>query len=287
MKKILLTLFLLATVQLAHAQFVVSAQLGGSFSQGSSSFESRYDGPSPLTGLDTTIIDTGSFRNNKPLSLSIGAKFGYQLGKIQFGVSAMFGYSRTKGDFSMEEFKLRHPNFENIRILPPYDSLVANFTQYRTQFTIAPYLRYELILLGDIAFFAELDAYFSQVNIAHRHEFLDWYRRELHYTIDTSYSIPESSTSIGCKIVPGLSWQLSPKCYVDLYLDILAFSVDHTIYKKTIVVEEYDYTTTPRVLSRITTTDITAHSNEIGFGINGSPISSNRNWIRVGFNYTF
>ena len=64
MKKILLTLFLLATVQLAHAQFVVSAQLGGSFSQGSSSFESRYDGPSPITGLDTTIIDTGSFRNN-------------------------------------------------------------------------------------------------------------------------------------------------------------------------------------------------------------------------------
>ena len=74
MKKILLTLALLLSVQLVHAQFVVSAQLGGAFSQGHSSFESRYDGPSPLTGQDTSIIDTGSYSPNKPISFSIGAK---------------------------------------------------------------------------------------------------------------------------------------------------------------------------------------------------------------------
>ena len=53
------------------------------------------------------------------------------------------------------------------------------------------------------------------------------------------------------------------------------------------VIEEYDYTTTPRVLSRVTTYEMTAHSNEIGFAVNGSPLQSNRNWVRVGFNYTF
>jgi len=287
MKKILLTLALLLTVQLVQAQFVVSAQLGGAFNQGNSSFETRYDGPSPITGLDTTIIDTGSFKPNKPLSLSIGAKVGYQMGKLQFGIAGMFGYSRTTGNFTVEEFRLRHPNFEAERIIPPYDSLVGNFSQYRTQYSITPYLRYELIQLGDIAFFAEVDAYFSKVNHSHRHEFLDWYRREMHYTVDTSYSIPESSTSIGIKVLPGLSWQLSPKCYIDLYLDILAFGFDRTILNRTTVIEEYDYTTTPRVLSRVTTIDLTARTDQIGFGINGSPLTTGRNWVRVGFNYTF
>ena len=287
MKKILLTLALLLTVQLVQAQFVVSAQLGGAFNQGNSSFETRYDGPSPITGLDTTIIDTGSFRPDKPLSLSIGGKFGYQMGKLQIGVAAMFGFSQSKGEFTVEEFQLRHPTFEAIRIRPPHDSLVGNYSEYRTQFSISPYLRYELIQLGDIAFFAELDAYFSKVNTSNRHEYLDWVRREMRYTIDTSYNIPESSVSYGVKILPGLSWQLSPKCYVDLYLDILAFSIDRTILSRTTVIEEYDYTTTPRVLSRVTTYDLKATTDEIGFGINGSPLTTGKNWVRVGFNYTF
>ncbi len=289
MKKILLTLALLLSVQLVHAQFVVSAQLGGAFSQGHSTFESRYDGPSPLTGQDTSIIDTGSYSPNKPISFSIGAKIGYQMGKLQFGIAGMFGYSRTSGTFTIEEFNLRHPTFDFAyqRLNPPYDSLTGNFSQYRTHFSITPYLRYELIQMGDLAFFAEVDGYFSKVNTANRHERLDWYHRELHHTIDTSYNIPESSVSIGFKILPGLSWQLSPKCYIDLYLDILAFTVDHTTLSKTTVIEEYDYTTTPRVLSRVTTYEMTAHSNEIGFAVNGSPLQSNRNWVRVGFNYTF
>ena len=231
MKKILLTLALLLTVQLVQAQFVVSAQLGGAFNQGNSSFETRYDGPSPITGLDTTIIDTGSFKPNKPLSLSIGAKVGYQMGKLQFGIAGMFGYSRTTGNFTVEEFRLRHPNFEAERIIPPYDSLVGNFSQYRTQYSITPYLRYELIQLGDIAFFAEVDAYFSKVNHSHRHEFLDWYRREMHYTVDTSYSIPESSTSIGIKVLPVAflqdpfgGYHRGPDAFAEILLDIRQMS---------------------------------------------------------------
>ena len=72
-----------------------------------------------------------------------------------------------------------------------------------------------------------------------------------------------------------------------IYLDIIAFSFDKSVYTKTTVVEEYDYTTTPRVLSRVTTTDLTATTRQIGFGIAGSSLFSERNWIRVGFNYTF
>ena len=287
MKKILLTLSLIVLAQLASAQFVVSAQLGGSYFQGSSAFETSYSGPSPITGQDTLISDTGSYRYDKPYNANIGLKFGYQYGKIQVGISAMFGYAHNSGKFSVEEFQLRHPTIEAYRLRAPHDSLVANYSQYNTRFTIAPYLRYELIQMGDLAFFAELNAYYSKVNNTHRHEFLDWYRREMHHTIDTSYTIPETTVSIGAKITPGLSWQLTPHCGIDLYLDIIAFSFDRTILSRTTVVEEYDYTTTPRVLSRVTTTDLKATTDQIGFGIVGSSLFSSRNWIRVGFNYTF
>ena len=287
MKKILLTISVLLLAHLANAQFVVSAQLGGAFSRGSSAFESVYTGPSPVTGLDTVITDTGSHKFDKPISASIGLKFGYQMGKLQFGIAGMFAYSRISGNFSVEEFTRLHPTIEAVRVKPPHDSLVANYSQYQTAFSVSPYLRYELIQMRDLAFFAELNAYYSKTNYSHRHEFLDWYRLEMHHTIDTSYTIPESTVSIGAKITPGLSWQLSPKCCIDLYLDIIAFSFDKSVYTKTTVVEEYDYTTTPRVLSRVTTTDLTATTRQIGFGIAGSSLFSERNWIRVGFNYTF
>lgn len=287
MKKILLTISVLLLAHLANAQFVVSAQLGGAISRGSSAFESVYTGPSPVTGLDTVITDTGSHKFDKPISASIGLKFGYQMGKLQFGIAGMFAYSRISGNFSVEEFTRRHPTIEAVRVKPPHDSLVANYSQYQTAFSVSPYLRYELIQMGDLAFFAELNAYYSKTNYSHRHEFLDWYRLEMHHTIDTSYTIPESTVSLGAKITPGLSWQLSPKCCIDLYLDIIAFSFDKSVYTKTTVVEEYDYTTTPRVLSRVTTTDLTATTRQIGFGIAGSSLFSERNWIRVGFNYTF
>ena len=161
------------------------------------------------------------------------------------------------------------------------------YKQYRTSYTIAPYIRYELIQLGDLTFFAELNGYYTKVNNARHHDFLDWYYREMHNTIDTSFVIPESSVSMGAKITPGLSWQLSPHCNIDLYLDVLAFTFDYTVLSKRTVIDEYDYTTLPRVLARRTTIDATTTSTEMGFAVTGSPLVNNRNWIRVGFNYTF
>ena len=286
MKKILLTLALLLSVQLVHAQFVVSAQLGGAFSQGHSTFESRYDGPSPLTGQDTSIIDTGSYSPNKPISFSIGAKIGYQMGKLQFGIAGMFGYSRTSGTFTIEEFNLRHPTFDFAyqRLNPPYDSLTGNFSQYRTHFSITPYLRYELIQMGDLAFFAEVDGYFSKVNTANRHERLDFVEVDRFIACDREGCCLFSGRSCHCD---GQAEAFQTGKRAGYCVSFFAFSCDYTTLSKTTVIEEYDYTTTPRVLSRVTTYEMTAHSNEIGFAVNGSPLQSNRNWVRVGFNYTF
>ncbi len=287
MKKALFTLALVSIAALGHAQFVISAQLGGNYSNGGSSFESIRQTINPLTGNDTIIYGDGSSVFDTPLSLTGGIKVGYQTRKMQFGIAGSFSFNHTKVEQTAADYVAANPNTEAIDTRHEYDSLVGWFKQYRTSFTIAPYIRYELIQLGDLTFFAELSGYYTKVNQARHHDFLDWYYREMHHTIDTSFIIPENSTSIGAKITPGLSWQLTPHCFIDLYLDVLAFTFDRTVLFKRTVIDEYDYTTLPRVLARRTTIDATTTSTEMGFGVTGSPLVSNRNWVRVGFSYTF
>lgn len=86
-----------------------------------------------------------------------------------------------------------------------------------------------------------------------------------------------------------MSWQLSPHCYVDLYLDVLAFSFDRTELYSSHTFETWDRITSPNVIAiRTETTDLTT-IDRIGFDFNGlSGLSvANRSWVRVGFNYTF
>lgn len=290
MKKVLFILAFISIAALGNAQFVVSAQLGGSYFNGGSSSEFIHQTISADTGNDTVLSgrsDTINF--DKPLSLTGGIKIGYQTRKMQFGIAASFSFSHLHAEQTALEYYNANPNTEIVKpaVADKYKDYIGWYKQYRTSFTIAPYIRYELIQLGDVTFFAELNGYFTKVNNATHHDFLDWYYREMHNTIDTTFIIPENSTSIGAKITPGLCWQLSPHCSVDLYFDIMAFTFDHTtIYKRT-VIDEYDYTTLPRVLARRTTIDATTTTTEMGFAVTGSPLLTNRNWVRVGFNYTF
>lgn len=293
MKKIFLTLALMAFAATASAQFVVSAQLGGSYAFGSTTPDATFTGISTLTGADTTYaVPSDTLTRDNPLYLTIGAKFGYQIGRLQIGLAASFAWSHDRCDMAPAAFNRN-------RILPdhlnPLDPSAPNvdyvgwYKQRRSSFTISPYLRYELIQLGDAAFFLELSGYYTRTNQPIRHDFVDWYCHEMHSTIDTTYHILDSATSIGAKVTPGLSWQLSPHCYIDLYLDVLAFTFDRTVHINTDIFDEYISTSgTPTLASRTTTT-LTSTTTDIGFGVNGSNLLSptGRNWVRVGFNYTF
>ena len=86
---------------------------------------------------------------------------------------------------------------------------------------------------------------------------------------------------------PGMSWQLSKHCSLDLYLDILAIAYDNTKTTDIVVDDLYDETASPRILARRTTTTTVTTTNEMGFNVKGSPLLNNKNWVRVGFNYTF
>lgn len=298
MKKIFLILSLIALTSTASAQFVVSAQLGGSYAFGSTTPDATFTGHSLFTGADTTYaVPSDTLTHDNPLYLTIGGKFGYQIGRLQVGIAASFAWTHDRCDMSYSQFNLNHIMPDHLNPMTPggviYDAPYVDYEgwykQRRSQFTIAPYVRYELIQLGDVAFFLELNAYYSRVFQPVRHDYADWYRFEMHNTIDTAYHILDSARSLGAKIIPGLSWQLSPHCYIDLYLDVLAFTFDRTTHINTDVLDEYIFTSgTPTLASRTTTT-VTTKTTDIGFGVNGSNLLSptGRNWVRIGFNYTF
>lgn len=298
MKKISLILSLIALTSTASAQFVVSAQLGGSYAFGSTTPDATFTGHSLFTGADTTyVVPSDTLTHDNPLYLTIGGKFGYQVGRLQVGIAASFAWTHDRCDMSYSQFNLNHIMPDHLNPMTPggviYDAPYVDYEgwykQRRSQFTIAPYVRYELIQLGDVAFFLELNAYYSRVFQPVRHDYADWYRFEMHNTIDTAYHILDSARSLGAKIIPGLSWQLSPHCYIDLYLDVLAFTFDRTTHINTDVLDEYIFTSgTPTLASRTTTT-VTTKTTDIGFGVNGSNLLSptGRNWVRIGFNYTF
>ena len=288
MKKILFTLGLIALTTAAQAQFLVSLHLGGASSSGNSSTVVAFQ------NADTSYSNTTEYTAPKPLTLTGGAKVGYQFGRLQVGLSGSYSWSHSSGDLTMAEFNaedstygVHFPMTASGEMLPDVKDYVGWFKQHTYSYTIAPYVRYELVQVGDVALFTELSFYFGMSGYTQRHDSLDWYYRELHYTIDTSYEIQHKAFSLGAKITPGLSWQIHPHCYVDLYLDFLSFIFDKTTYKNIDEIRTYDYTAEPRVLSRRTTITTTTKTTDLGFGVQGTPLLSNRNWVRVGINVTF
>ena len=293
MKKIFLTLGLIALAATANAQFVVSAQLGGSYAFGSTTPDATFTGHSILTGADTTyFVPTDTLEHDNPLYLTIGGKIGYQMGRLQVGLAASFAWSHLRSSMSPSQFNLNRilPEHENpLNPDAPNKDYEGWYKQRRSSFTISPYLRYEVIQTGDVSFFLELSGYYTYTFQPVRHDFIDWYCYEMHNTIDTTYHILDSASSLGAKITPGLNWQLTPHCHVDLYFDVLAFTFDRTTHINTDIYDEYISTSgTPTLASRTTTT-VTTKTTDIGFGVNGSSLlsPSGRNWVRVGFSYTF
>ena len=89
MKKILLILSLMALATTAGAQFVVSAQLGGSYAFGSTTPDATFTGRSQLTGNDTVYaVPVDTITHDNPMYLTAGFKIGYQVGRLQVGLAA-------------------------------------------------------------------------------------------------------------------------------------------------------------------------------------------------------
>lgn len=318
----LFSFYLLALAPLpANAQFVVSLHLSGSlpsYSQ-TTDYSTLYRNyiyeeeniPAPGGGVtpvyhfrgyhDSTATSQNTLISDDYYSIGAGLKLGYQIQRLQFGISGSFHYHHTSASQDATRYLANNPNCDvqslqrqaQASLLNPdtviLDNYQGSFSQYYTSFTIAPYFRYEIVQAGDIAIFLEANAFYSKTNKPRHHDFLDWYYYEMHSTIDTTFDIDHQTVSLGALITPGLSWQLSPNCLIDLYFDCLALGYRNTTQTTVTVFDEYDYTASPRVLSRRTTTTVIDKSSHLGFDLNAAPTAKNNysSWLRVGFSYTF
>lgn len=315
MKKTLLTLALLACTIASQAQFVVSLHLNGLRPTTSTTtdlstvyrkynYDIEYPPENPshpiyhfLGTTDSTVTSQDQYDADNYLALGGGLKIGYQVQRFQFGISGNFNWHYTYNDQDAARYISNNPNcdvtslkgqaqLEDTMILDDY---VGWFKEYYTAFTIAPYLRVELVQSGDIAIFLETNGFFTKINKPRHHDFLDWYYHEMHSTIDTTFEVNRSTISYGALLTPGLSWQVSPNCLVDLYFDCLALGYRYTKSTVVDVIDEYDYTAEPRVLARRTTITTTSEDTNLGFDLNAAPMARRNyaTWVRVGFSYTF
>lgn len=283
-----------------NAQFAVSVHLGGAYSNGTAAYNStyygynvRYDDNAQLIITDTTYgNNSGPLNADVPIDVTGGIKIGYQTGRLQFGLAGRASWSYVSGDFTPDDYNQCNPNInpkDFINLNWEFDDLQGFYNQQQYSFAIAPYVRYELIQLGDVAFFLELDAFYSQSFKPKRHEFLDFYHKEMHHTHDDNKVVDRETSGFGAELIPGMSWQLSEHCNIDLYFDLLNLAYAQQSEKVTTVTKEWDVITEPNIISKINTVTTTTTTTTIGFATNGAPSISglNRSWVRVGFNYTF
>lgn len=271
MKRLLFTFALVLIGLSASAQFVVSANIGGAYSLGNNTLHKTYN--------DSVTMDANNI-NDKPLSVTGGIKFGYQTGRVQFGVAGSFTWSHTTIDMPQAIYPNGIPTAD-------YKDYVGWRKIQATSWQVAPYIRIEMLQAGDIALFAELSGYYGVSNNPSERMYADFYFREVHHTDDTTFDIQRSGRSYGAQLTPGLSWQLTPHCHVDLYLDFLSFWYQHSETSSITVVDEMDNTSFPPVVQRRTVTTVNSSYNDMGFGLTGSTVLSDRNWVRVGFSLTF
>lgn len=278
MKKIVFSLIFAAFAFSANAQLVISANIGGSMTSGTVN-----------TTTHVTVVTDSTATTDTPLekntAFTAGLKVGYKFGRFQAGISGAFCSS------SIENQPL-DPSFVPMvgQSIPTFVTTGTMSTK-NSSITVAPYLRYDVIQAGDVALFLELCGSFTKTNNP-------IHSADIHNagpmgvsidTVITNQPRPHSSTSIGVSVVPGLSWQLSKHCGIDLYMDFLALAYTATTSYHTDI--KYTFSYTNATLSYETaTTSYTTKESHMGAAITGTPLLTalgTNNWIRVGFNFTF
>lgn len=278
MKKIVLTLALAIIAFAANAQLVISANIGGAMTSGSTFTKTQVTGGQEYTVSKEIPLE-------QTTTLTGGVKIGYQFGRCQAGLSGAF--TQVSGA-NMPLDPTIVPIMQNrIEGMLTFGSM----TMKRSSFTIAPYFRYDIIKAGDVSLFAEIDLLYSRAMSPICKAAVYDSSTVMPFVHDTigEFPHPMESTTMGASIVPGLSWQLSKHCGIDLYLDFLALVYSQTTTMRT----DFDWTFSFVGSTLITQyTEVTTNTTEqnIGASITGTPLLTNlgaNNWVRVGFNFTF
>ncbi|MCQ2295695.1 MAG: hypothetical protein MJZ67_08600 [Bacteroidales bacterium] len=281
MKKIVLTLALAAFAFAANAQIVVSANIGGNMTSGTLN-----------TKTVVSIAENSSTESTQDIlsttNIDLGAKIGYKFGKCQAGIA---------GSFNMYSFENQDLDATIIPIMNqtvPHISTTGTMSTKGSTITVAPYFRYDIIQSGDIALFAELQLFYSMAgpqeitcHVENKSNMEGFIFEEIR---DSTFSRPYNMTSMGAKVTPGLSWQLSKNCAFDLYFDFL--SLAYSKVTTTIMNNDYSFVFdgAGNYKYAVTSSEVTTETSGFDCAVTGTPLLTevgSRNWVRVGFNLTF
>ena len=288
MKKIVLSLVLVCAALAANAQLVISANIGGNMSSGNVN-----------TFRHVTIVLDSTSNVDVPkesyTNFTGGLKIGYKFGKAQVGIA---------GSYNMYTIENQMLDPTIIPIIGVYNGVnygilgiitTGGMETKGSSFTVAPYFRYDIVKSGDVSIFAELDLFFSRSNNPTIHAWESNVNPALNWTLDldSTFSRPMVTTSLGVSVVPGLSWQLTNNCGIDLYLDFLSLAYSRTTTVR--MDNEYSFKmsavgTVMQVQTNVVSTVTTIEDTQFGGGLTGTPLLTElgkNNWVRVGFNFTF
>lgn len=280
MKKIVLTFALAFFAFAANAQLVVSANIGGSMTSGNVNTKTHIT----LTG-DSTYTTTADLE--KTTNINLGAMVGYKFGKCQAGIAGSYNmYTIANQELDPTIIPMMSSSIS-------YINTTGSMTSKGSVLTVAPYFRYNVIEAGDVAIFLELDLFYSKSSdptvTAHVENKSTNPNITFEQSLDSTFLRPLSCTSMGAKVVPGMNWQLSKNCAIDLYFDVLAlaYTTSTTVRMNNNYVCTFNGTT-----PTYSTTSVTSTTTQQQFGgvLTGSPLLTEQgvnNWVRVGFNFTF
>ncbi|MBQ6069243.1 MAG: hypothetical protein IJK84_07040 [Bacteroidales bacterium] len=285
MKKIVLTLALAVFAFAANAQLVVSANIGGSMTSGTVN-----------TYRHVTIVLDSTSNVDVPMekytNFTGGLKIGYKFGNAQAGIAASYNM------YTIDNQKL-DPTI--IPIIGTYEGTnygiaavtsMGGMSTKGSSITVAPYFRYDVIKAGDVAIFAELDLFFSRSNSPTIHAWETNVNPIVNFSLelDSTFTRPMVSTTLGASVVPGLSWQLSKNCGIDLYLDFLSLAYSKTTTVRMDNAYQFRLINGVELQTNVVSTITTIEEQQVGGGLTGTPLLTElgrNNWVRVGFNFTF
>ena len=274
MKKILLTIALVAFAFAANAQFVVGGQIGYT-TDGNNTHNENIAGPTSTI----THIPGDQFLNQNSSSLTILPKIGYNLNdKMQVGVA--FGLTWNK--------------------IVDYSGYVAQYAAIEdfegwqrttnTEVKFIPYFRYNITQFGGFTLFCEAQL---GLTLGMNPKIRDYHSAYSLGGID----VPEADvdlregrkdtyTNFDLTVVPGLNYKFNEKISADLYIDLLGLGYGHHVEK---TFRDWNVIGGLPAGSPANTDESTYVSNEFYLTANANAqlLRAHLGLFRLGFNYHF
>ncbi len=250
MKKLFLTIAMVAFAMAANAQFVISGQLGFNTTGGNT----HYEAIAPLT----TTYDVPA---NKSTDFTFAPSIGYMLNdNMQVGASLIYTMRSTT----------------NYTAAPYFANYEAWNLDKQSMFGIAPYFRYYFAQAGNFKFFCEAELAFLVMPKSHFH-YVNTTPAPAGFDDEGDGNI--SASVISLSITPGVNYKFNDNWSADCYIDLAGLAFTHTSMK---TYAGFGATNPDELI----TTDV---DNSFGLNVNAAPQTLNAHFgnFRVGIHYHF